>query len=130
MLLSQMLYSPQLSAGFNPFEETELPQLSAMPGWQVTIESSSSHSYLCVAGVELLMHPAETLNESLELAIDHDTGKFFLKESIVRVDKNKGEVFFRNGESCRRGGLRPVELQPMQGFRLAQAINSFVSRIR
>ena len=73
-----------------------------MNGWQVTASTLNSLFYLCFTAVRLKMYPSDEINNNFNDLLDHDSGKFFLKENIVRVDKAKKLVYFRNGDNCRR----------------------------
>lgn len=130
MVILRMLYSKDLEACFNPFEEYEEKGRKKMPGWQVGIESSSNGMMLRLVGVELELQEAGAMGEQSDVLLDYHTGTFFLKQNIVRIDKAQGLVYFRNGISRPRQALHYLKLISLIGYPLARSINSFLERIK
>lgn len=126
----RMLYSRELEACFNPFEEYEEKGRRKMPGWQVGVESSSNGVMLRLVGVELELQEAGVMGEQSEVLLDCHTGTFFLKQNIVRIDKTQGLVHFRSGVSRPRQALHYLKLTSLIGYPLARSINSFIERIK
>ena len=129
----QMLPCTLFKACFNPFQSQEWQTMQTMPGWQLTSQSvlSPSTHFLCLNAVQLHIHASQLLSEDTsENLIDNDCGTFYQKENIVRVDKNNGKVYFRNGSLCRYSALCPVTLHHLNGYALAHHVNQLLSRIK
>ena len=129
MMLARMLYSSELQACFNPFDESVENGKRRMPGWQIGAEGMNSGVVLRLVGVELELEEGGVLENS-EILMDYHTGGFLLKHDIVRIDKEQAMVHFRSGISKPRNSLRAVRLNQLNGYHLAQSITSFFERMK
>lgn len=124
LLAFNFLYCKHINAAFNPFEDKD----GVMPG--VSLEPVNSDNSTCIAilPVNLILEPATEISNS-KMLLDYSKGKFYQRSEIVRVDKNKHQIVFRNGEVLDSGCLKKAKLKNVTGYALAERLSNYVARI-
>lgn len=121
---------PQINACFNPFEEYKNKKGERIiPG--ISLDTIFAPQWAGIAFIPLSMtlYQAEDLSNT-KMFLDYSSGMFYEKNNIVRVDKNKMEVYFRNGGIAKMSNLKGIKLKNMNGLELAKKINNTLMRIR
>lgn len=99
-------------------------------GWRLGVEMSQAGAMLSIQGLRLTLSEPGSLGQQSEVLLDYDCGKFFLKQSIVRIDKEKGQVILRNNTISRRQALYSANITPINGYPLALNIHNLIERIK
>ena len=120
----KFLYCEKLSACFNPFEEHDC----MMPGFSIqTIYDPDMR--LAIIPVNLEYEPVTIISEAM-FFLNYSQGRFLSKDDIVRVDKQKGVIYFRNGEYAELSSLKKIKLNNITGFELCSRLSNYLERIK
>lgn len=79
--------------------------------------------------LNMILHDPKDISNT-KMLLDYSCGTFYEKANIVRVDKTKMEIHFRNGKIIDMANLKAVKLKNMVGFELANKINNSLTRLK
>ena len=65
-----------------------------------------------------------------KLLLDYSCGVFYERINIVRVDKAKNQIHFRNGKIIDMKNLKAIQLKNMVGYELARKVHNALSRVK
>lgn len=75
-----------------------------------------------------IVNSTDILNGNI--LINTETGNFYNKSDVVKVDKEKDLLTFRDKSEINKRSLKPINVRPIVGYELAVALENYWKRIQ
>lgn len=84
----QLLFSQEMSACFNPFEEEKKEKEAIIPGFSLQAINDPFLA-LSIIPKDLVIAAEGEIHDEYPMLLNYDTGQFYSKQNIVRINKHQ-----------------------------------------